>query len=127
MAAQMPSRLYRSRSQKLIAGVSGGLGEYFDVDPVLIRLLFVVTAFISGVGILAYIVLWILVPLEGDTSPRMDALRRDFEDIHGRVREHVDSWGSPSRPAGTTASANVGGAATAPGAPSAAEPVPPAG
>ena len=62
MAAQVPSRLYRSRSQKMIAGVCGGLGEYFDVDPVLIRLLFVVTAFISGVGILAYIVLWIVLP-----------------------------------------------------------------
>jgi phage shock protein C len=91
MAAQVPSRLYRSRSQKMIAGVCGGLGEYFDVDPVLIRLLFVVTAFISGVGILAYLVLWIVVPFEGDESPRMDALKRDFDDISGRVREYVDS------------------------------------
>ena len=62
MAMPVPSRLYRSRSQKMLAGVSGGLGEYFDVDPVLMRLLFVVTAFISGVGILAYIVLWIVMP-----------------------------------------------------------------
>jgi phage shock protein C len=121
MAVQMPSRLYRSRSQKMIAGVSGGLGEYFDVDPVLIRLLFVVTAFISGAGILAYIVLWIVVPLEGDDSPRMDALRRDFDDISSRVRDHIDPWGGPSRPASPTASANVGSAAPAPGS-SAAEP-----
>src|SRR3954463_1072886 len=90
MAAQVPSRLYRSRSQKMIAGVCGGLGEYFDVDPVLIRLLFVVTAFISGIGILAYIVLWIVVPFEGDGSSRVDALKRDFDDISGRVREYVD-------------------------------------
>src|SRR6478672_5535778 len=119
MAAQVPSRLYRSRSQKMIAGVCGGLGEYFDVDPVLIRLLFVVTAFISGIGILAYIVLWILVPLEGDTSPRIDALRRDFDDISSRVRDHIDPWGGSTRPGGTTASANVGASAPAPGAPSA--------
>src|SRR5688572_20890163 len=90
MAAQVPSRLYRSRSQKMIAGVSGGLGEYFDVDPVLIRLLFVVTAFISGVGILAYIVLWIVVPFEGDDGPRFDALKRDLDDFSGRVRDYVD-------------------------------------
>lgn len=90
MAAQVPSRLYRSRSQKMIAGVSGGLGEYFDVDPVLIRLLFVVTAFISGVGILAYIVLWIVVPFDGEDGPRLDALKRDFDDISGRVRDFVD-------------------------------------
>ena len=96
MAAQVPSKLYRSRSQKMIAGVSGGLGEYFDVDPVLIRLLFVVTAFISGVGILAYIVLWIVVPFEGDDGPRFDALKRDFDDFSGRVREYVDRPSSRS-------------------------------
>ncbi len=96
MAVHVPSRLYRSRSQKMIAGVSGGLGEYFDVDPILIRLLFVVTTFISGVGLLAYVVLWIVVPLQGDEdTPRMDALRRDFDDISSRVREQLD----PHRPA----------------------------
>src|SRR3954447_7587021 len=107
MAAQVPSRLYRSRSQKMIAGVCGGLGEYFDVDPVLIRLLFVVTAFISGVGILAYIVLWIVVPLDGDAVPRMGALRRDFDDLSGRVRAYVDppragaaDWAGSASPAG---------------------------
>jgi len=90
MAAQVPSRLYRSRSHKMLAGVCGGLGEYFDVDPVLIRLLFVVTAFISGAGILAYLVLWIVVPFEGDEGPRLDGLRRDFDDLSGRIREYVD-------------------------------------
>jgi phage shock protein C len=109
MAAQVPSRLYRSRSQKMIAGVCGGLGEYFDVDPVLIRLLFVVTTFISGVGILAYIVLWIVVPFEGDDGPRMEALRRDFDDLSGRVREYVDP--ERGRPRGGT-----GHHAAAPGA-----------
>ena len=104
MAAHVPSRLFRSRSQKMISGVCGGLGEYFDVDPVLIRLLFVVTTFISGVGILAYVVLWIVVPFEGDDSPRLDALRRDFDDISGRVREYVD------RPSTNRASAQQGDA-----------------
>jgi phage shock protein C len=100
MAAQVPSRLYRSRSQKMIAGVCGGLGEYFDVDPVLIRLMFVVTTFISGAGILAYIVLWIVVPFEGEDSARMDALRRDFDDLTGRVRQYID----PVRPEAAPAS-----------------------
>jgi phage shock protein C len=125
MAAQVPSRLYRSRSQKMISGVCGGLGEYFDVDPVLIRLLFVVTAFISGVGILAYLVLWIVVPFDGDETPRMDALRRDFDDLSGRIREYVD----PPRPnqAGGpgSGSAATAGSAAAPetgGMPPAAEP-----
>lgn len=112
MAAHVPSRLYRSRSEKMIAGVSGGLGEYFDVDPVLIRLLFVVTSFISGAGILAYIILWIVVPREDDAAVRMeDRLRRDFDDISGRVREHIEPWsvpwGGPARSPGASAPADV--------------------
>jgi phage shock protein C len=123
MAIQMPSRLYRSRSEKMIAGVSGGLSEYFDVDPVLIRLLFVVTAFISGVGIVAYIILWIVVPLEGDEASRMDALRRDFDDISSRVREHVEPWGASSRRAGATGAAGATDlGATAASSPEAASP-----
>ncbi|MFN8634592.1 MAG: PspC domain-containing protein [Chloroflexota bacterium] len=104
MAAQIPSRLYRSRSHKMLAGVCGGLGEYFDVDPVLIRLLFVVTAFISGAGILAYLILWIVVPFEGEEGLKFDGLKRDFDDLSGRVRSYVD-WPSPARPAGPAGSA----------------------
>jgi phage shock protein C len=121
MAAQVPSRLYRSRSQKMIAGVCGGLGEYFDVDPVLIRLLFVITAFISGVGILAYVVLWIVVPFEGDDGPRLDALRRDFDEFSGRVREYVD------RPPAGRAGASRGDTPPAGTTPVAGEPSPAAG
>ena len=58
-------RLYRSAADKKIGGVCGGMGRYFDVDPTLVRLLFVVTIFISGgLTILAYIAAWMIVPLE---------------------------------------------------------------
>jgi phage shock protein PspC (stress-responsive transcriptional regulator) len=60
----MTKRLYRSRKNKVIAGVSGGLGEYLDVDPVLFRIAFIVAAFAGGVGILAYIIAWIIMPEE---------------------------------------------------------------
>ena len=63
----MTQRLYRKRNDKVVAGVAAGLGEYFDVDPVFIRLVFVLLAFIHGLGILAYIVLWILVPAREST------------------------------------------------------------
>ncbi len=53
----MRRRLYRSRTDRVIFGVAGGLGRHFDVDPVLIRVGFVAFAFASGVGILAYIIL----------------------------------------------------------------------
>jgi phage shock protein C len=91
MAVQMPSRLYRSRSEKMIAGVCGGLGEYFDVDPVLIRLLFVVTTLVSGVGLLAYVVLWVLVPRQGDNdAPRGEILRGEVEGLYREERQRID-------------------------------------
>lgn len=60
----MAKRLYRSRRSSVIAGVCGGLGEYFDIDPVLIRILAVVLFFASGIGLLAYIIGWIAIPRE---------------------------------------------------------------
>lgn len=58
----MAKRLYRSKTEKKIAGVCAGLGEYFNIDPVLIRLIMVLLIFAYGVGILAYIVGWIIIP-----------------------------------------------------------------
>ena len=58
----MEKRLYKSRKEKMIAGVAGGIAEYFDVDPVLVRIGFVVLVFVHGVGVLAYLILWIVMP-----------------------------------------------------------------
>ncbi len=57
-------KLYRSRKDSKIAGVCGGIAEYFDVDPTIVRLLAVLTIFFGGGGIIAYIIAWIIVPLE---------------------------------------------------------------
>jgi len=57
-------RLYRSRTERKIAGVCGGLGEYFGVDPTLIRLLFVLGLIFVGGTLLAYIILMIVIPEE---------------------------------------------------------------
>lgn len=55
-------RLYRSRTHRVIGGVAGGLGEYLDVDPVLLRIVFVVAAIAWGFGVLAYLIAWIIIP-----------------------------------------------------------------
>ncbi|MEI6681417.1 MAG: PspC domain-containing protein [Bacteroidota bacterium] len=55
-------RLYRSQTDRKFAGVAGGLGEYFVMDPLLVRLAFVVLALAGGGGFLIYIVLWIVTP-----------------------------------------------------------------
>lgn len=57
-------RVYRSRTDKKIAGVCGGLAKYFDVDPVIVRLLWIFLLFFGGAGIILYIIAWIVIPLE---------------------------------------------------------------
>ncbi len=58
----MQPRLTRSTTEKMIAGVCGGLGEYFQVDPVIVRVIFVLVTLTSGMGLPVYIVLWIVMP-----------------------------------------------------------------
>ncbi|HZK08727.1 MAG TPA: PspC domain-containing protein [Bacteroidales bacterium] len=61
---QTTKRLYRSRTDSVIAGVSGGLAKYLSIDPIIVRLMFVVLAIFGGGGVLIYIIAWIAVPLE---------------------------------------------------------------
>ncbi len=57
-------RLYRSSSNRMIAGVCGGLGKYFAVDATLVRLVFLLLLFLGGGGFLLYLILWLIVPDE---------------------------------------------------------------
>ena len=66
-SAGSPKRLLRSRTNKMLAGVCGGVGQYLGLDPVLIRVVWVCASFIGGAGIVAYIVAAIIVPKESDT------------------------------------------------------------
>ena len=58
----MEKKLYRSQNERMIAGVCGGVAEYFEIDPSLVRLLFVIFAIAGGPGILAYIIMLLIVP-----------------------------------------------------------------
>lgn len=65
----MERRLYKSRTNRQISGVCGGIGEYFNIDPVIIRLLVVVFTLAGGAGLIAYIIAAIIIPEpEGGTS-----------------------------------------------------------
>jgi phage shock protein PspC (stress-responsive transcriptional regulator) len=61
-SSPLPRRLTRSRSDKFVGGVAGGLGAHFDVDPVLIRVAFAISTLFSGAGLLAYLVLLAVLP-----------------------------------------------------------------
>ena len=59
-------KLYRSKKEKMIAGICGGIGEYFDADPTLVRLIWAFATIISlGFGIIAYLIAWIIIPEKG--------------------------------------------------------------
>jgi len=60
----MTKRLYRSRTEKMIAGVAGGIAQYLDIDPVFVRIAFVVLIFFHGAGVIIYFVSAIIMPKE---------------------------------------------------------------
>lgn len=63
-----PRRLYRSATDRKLGGVCGGIGEYFEVDPTIIRVVFIL-GLITGIGVLAYLVAWIVIPLGPEWAP----------------------------------------------------------
>ena len=62
----MEKKLYKSRNNKMVAGVCGGIGEYFNIDPTLVRLGFVALSFLAGGGLLVYILAAIIIPQRTD-------------------------------------------------------------
>lgn len=60
----MEKRLYRSRTNRMIWGVCGGLGKYFNTDPTIFRIIAVASIFFGSLGIIVYIIMAIVVPLE---------------------------------------------------------------
>ena len=68
----MNRRLSRCRHDRMLAGVASGMAEYFQVDPTLIRVLWLISIFFGGLGIFAYIVLAIIMPNEPDVAPGVD-------------------------------------------------------
>jgi len=59
-------RLYRSKTDRKLGGVAGGLGEFLGIDSTLIRLVFVFSVIFAGTGVLLYLVMWLVVPEEDD-------------------------------------------------------------
>lgn len=59
-----PKRLFRSQKDRIIGGVCGGIGNFFTIDPVLVRVIWAILFFAAGAGLLAYIIAWIIIPEE---------------------------------------------------------------
>ncbi len=63
---QEDKKLYRSSTDRVIGGVCGGLGEYFEIDPIVFRLIFILLAVFGASGVVVYLVMWILIPEKGE-------------------------------------------------------------
>ncbi|MCL0104142.1 PspC domain-containing protein [Dehalococcoidia bacterium] len=91
----MEKRLYRSRSDRVIWGVCGGLARHLNVDPTLVRLVMVLLVFANGLGILIYIIMAVIVPLEGSkTTEPKETMRENVEEIKktaGELGEEIRS------------------------------------
>lgn len=107
----------RRGSDRIVAGVCSGLGEYFHVDPLLVRIVFVVLALVNGIGILLYLVLWLLMdPPTGmpAASRRLgDRIRAMGEELREDFRTGFN-WSQSSTPPTTPAQGGSGGPTTGP-------------
>ena len=60
----MNKKLYRSRSNRVIAGVCGGLAQYLGIDPTVVRLIMALVTFVGGMSLLVYLIAWLIIPEE---------------------------------------------------------------
>lgn len=83
----MSNRLYRSRTDQMIGGVCGGLGRYLKIDANIVRLLFLLLALGSGVGVILYLVLWVILPYEDEgEAGASDTAQSGANEIAQRLR-----------------------------------------
>jgi phage shock protein C len=124
-----PKRLYRSRDQKILLGVCGGLARYFDIDPNLIRVIFVLATLLGGTSIIVYIVLALIMPSEAslDVDPRTAAqntineaseeLRKGIDQVVSRVKEMFGRGDSTAQTTTQTTQTTPTGTSEAPTTP----------
>lgn len=93
---QLSQRLYRSESDKIVAGVAGGLGEYFKIDPTIIRILFILLTIFGGSGLIIYIVLWLVIPSKSDLNGlTAQSIKSNIEDMKSTTRTFAHNISSP--------------------------------
>ncbi|MCD6346994.1 MAG: PspC domain-containing protein [Bacteroidales bacterium] len=97
-------RLYRDADSKVIGGVCGGIGEYFGIDPVIVRVLFAVFFLLWGTGLLVYLLLWIAIPEALTTAEKLEmkgerinvdnierSIRKEYDDVKDNIKNIPNS------------------------------------
>lgn len=87
-------KLSRSSKKKVLGGVAGGLGNYLNIDPTVVRVLFVILTLFNGMGALVYVILWVILPSDKaalkDEALSADMVKDNLTDMKGTVM-HVAS------------------------------------
>lgn len=108
----MDKRLFRNEHDKVVAGVSSGIAEYMEVDVTIIRLLFVLsTIFLVGTGILVYIVMWIVVPVNNDPAARFSRFNEYYKGQKNNPFNSPNAFTQPqnaAEPTGSTTGSSTG-------------------
>lgn len=97
MVKKLAKRLYRSESDRILAGVAGGIAEYFEVDPLLVRIV-TALAILSGGGLILYILLWIFVPSRSSLSSTTE---KTIEANAEELSRTAEKWGKEASRNGT--------------------------
>ncbi|OGM75293.1 hypothetical protein A2382_03400 [Candidatus Woesebacteria bacterium RIFOXYB1_FULL_38_16] len=92
-SASHPQRLYRSEADRVVGGVAAGIADYLNIDPVLIRLAFVVITLAGGSGVLVYLVLWLVIPSETqETIISEENIKKNAEEIKDKAEEFAKEF-----------------------------------
>jgi phage shock protein PspC (stress-responsive transcriptional regulator) len=102
----MNTKLYRSRTDSMIGGVCGGLGQYLGIDPIIVRLFFVLLALGDGVGVLIYLVLWLIVPRQGQAEAA--TMEENIRAGAGEIAERARALGDDLREAARSPNPQAG-------------------
>jgi phage shock protein PspC (stress-responsive transcriptional regulator) len=96
--AEEVKKFYRSRTDRVLFGICGGLGKYFGIDPILFRLLFVLLFLVNGVGLLLYIIMVVVTPEEPGRGEKDKGLEGEVHELADKLEEKAHQLGADVRP-----------------------------
>lgn len=105
----MDNRLFRSRADAKLGGICGGLAAFVRIDPTLVRVFFILLALANGIGILIYLMLWFVVPVEGqDVSASATSMQATAQEIAEKARGFAEDVRNTAQGQGRQAAQLIG-------------------